>query len=234
MKLKYIGSKNRIAKHILPIILKDRKDGQWYVEPFVGGANMIDKVDGNRIGADFSEHVINALTLVRDNPSSIPCNSTEYTKEDRQKAIDEDSMRGLDCLMYFECSFGASFKGSWAVGHPTEDFVRAARNNAIKQSPNLQGVTLLNSSYADLDIPPNGIIYCDPPYEGTFKYKAVGSFNHDDFWTWCRVKHFEGHTVYISEYNAPDDFTCVWECELRSNANAKASSMAIEKLFTIV
>lgn len=36
--MKYVGSKNRIAKHILPIILRDRKPNQYYVEPFVGGA----------------------------------------------------------------------------------------------------------------------------------------------------------------------------------------------------
>ena len=35
--MKYMGSKARIANEILPIILKDRKDGQFYVEPFVGG-----------------------------------------------------------------------------------------------------------------------------------------------------------------------------------------------------
>lgn len=56
--MKYMGSKNRIAKHILPIILQDRKDGQWYVEPFVGGANMIDKVEGNRIGNDIHSYLI--------------------------------------------------------------------------------------------------------------------------------------------------------------------------------
>lgn len=50
--MKYMGSKNRIAKYILPIILKDRKECQWYVEPFVGGCNTIDKVVGNRIGSD--------------------------------------------------------------------------------------------------------------------------------------------------------------------------------------
>lgn len=41
-----MGSKNRIAKHLLPIMLKEaEKHGitKW-VEPFVGGANMIDKV----------------------------------------------------------------------------------------------------------------------------------------------------------------------------------------------
>ena len=56
--MKYMGSKNRIAKHILPIMLAERKEGQFWVEPFVGGANMIDKVDGNRIGADFNEYLI--------------------------------------------------------------------------------------------------------------------------------------------------------------------------------
>ena len=59
--MKYLGSKNRIVKHILPIILKDRVDGQYYVEPFVGGANVIDKVKGNRIGADKNEYMIALL-----------------------------------------------------------------------------------------------------------------------------------------------------------------------------
>lgn len=59
--MKYMGSKARIAKHILPIILKDRKEDQWYVEPFVGGANMIDKVDGNRIGSDLNKPLVACL-----------------------------------------------------------------------------------------------------------------------------------------------------------------------------
>jgi len=53
-----MGSKNRIAKHILPIMLAERKPNQWWVEPFVGGANMIDKVGGNRIGADNNKLVL--------------------------------------------------------------------------------------------------------------------------------------------------------------------------------
>jgi len=48
--MKYMGSKSRHAKEILSIILKERKPDQWYVEPFVGGANVIDKVDGKRLG----------------------------------------------------------------------------------------------------------------------------------------------------------------------------------------
>ena len=55
--MKYMGSKNRIAQEILPIMLKERGQRTW-VEPFVGGANMIDKVQGKRIGADLNEYVI--------------------------------------------------------------------------------------------------------------------------------------------------------------------------------
>lgn len=53
-----MGGKNRIVKELLPIILKDRQPNQWYLEPFVGGCNMIDKVEGNRIGNDANKYVI--------------------------------------------------------------------------------------------------------------------------------------------------------------------------------
>jgi len=44
--MKYMGSKNRIAKHLLPIMLAEceKHNIEKWVEPFVGGANMIDKV----------------------------------------------------------------------------------------------------------------------------------------------------------------------------------------------
>ena len=53
-----MGSKRRIAKHILPIILKDRKPDQYYVEPFCGGCNLIDKVTGLRIASDKNKYLI--------------------------------------------------------------------------------------------------------------------------------------------------------------------------------
>ena len=66
INMKYMWSKNRIAKYLLPIILKDRKEWQWYVEPFVWGANMIDKVDGNRKGCDINEYLIEFLRELSD------------------------------------------------------------------------------------------------------------------------------------------------------------------------
>jgi hypothetical protein len=44
--MKYMRSKNRIAKHILPIMLAERKPWQWWVEPFVGGVNCLSEAVG--------------------------------------------------------------------------------------------------------------------------------------------------------------------------------------------
>jgi DNA adenine methylase len=55
--MKYMWSKARFAKELLPIILKYRKPYQWYVEPFCGGCNMIELVDGKRIANDYNEYV---------------------------------------------------------------------------------------------------------------------------------------------------------------------------------
>lgn len=48
----YQGSKNKISKYLKPIIESYLKDGMWYVEPFVGGANMIDKIDWDKNNAN--------------------------------------------------------------------------------------------------------------------------------------------------------------------------------------
>ena len=53
-----MGSKARFAKEILPIILNDKEPEQWYVEPFAGGMNVIDKVCGNRIANDKNKYLI--------------------------------------------------------------------------------------------------------------------------------------------------------------------------------
>ena len=55
MPIKYMGSKSRIAKYIVPIIQKyiDEYNPAFYLEPFVGGANVIDKINHpNKFGSD--------------------------------------------------------------------------------------------------------------------------------------------------------------------------------------
>ena len=221
----YMGSKNRIAKDILPIILKDRKPNQCYVETMVGGGNLIDKVEGFRIGADLNPYVIEALKLIRDNPESLPDHVTE---EDYQEFKSKKELNGVTGVIGFTCSFGSKWFGGYARG-ASKSYAKNAKNNALAQSPNLKDCLFINSSYQLLDIPKNSIIYCDPPYEGTTKYKD--GFNHIEFWDWVRTKSLEGHSVFVSEYNAPDDFICVWQKDLTTSFSTSDSIKATEKLF---
>ena len=79
--MKYMGSKNRIAKHLIPIMIAeaDKCGVTTWVEPFVGGANLIDKVPNKfkRIGYDINEHVITALIDIRDNVDKLPTEVSE-------------------------------------------------------------------------------------------------------------------------------------------------------------
>jgi len=104
-----------------------------------------------------------------------------------------------------------------------------ARRGLMLQIPNLISVHFIQSDYKNLEIPPNSIIYCDPPYKGTVKYK--NGINHNEFWEWCRNKSKEGHAVFVSEYNAPADFECVWQMEISNTLSKQNNFKSVEKLF---
>ena len=76
------------------------------------------------------------------------------------------------------------------------------------------------------------MIYCDPPYQGTTGYKT-GAFDHDKSFNWCRDQA-KNNIVFVSEYNAPDDFIEVWQGEIKTNfasSRKTATHNAVEKLF---
>lgn len=228
--MQYMGSKSRVAKHILPIMLENR-NGRTWVEPFVGGANMIDKVDGKRIGADNNKQVIDALVMIRDYPKDLPKSNLEYTEKDYNRAKNSDFSNPIDCFAMFTYSFGYKFRGGWSRAKDGKDYVGIAYRVAQKQSPKLKDIDFVHRCYQELEVPDNSLIYCDPPYEGTTKYK--GGFDHSEFWEWCRIKAKEGHQVFISEYNAPNDFKEVWSKESYTNfdSNRKTKDVRVEKLF---
>jgi len=224
----YMGSKARIAKHILPIILKDRKPGQWYVEPFVGGANIIDKVDGLRLGADSHPYLILRLKAMQTGwmPPEI------ITEHDYNAIKSDPNAYPPELVGYvgFSLSFGAKWFGGWGRCRRGDDYVGQALRNHIKQVPLIQDVLFVHSHYQELGIPPQSIVYCDPPYAGTTKYKD--DFHHGNFWRWCDKIIEDGHTVFVSEYAAPDHWKCVWEGAICNNLKADNFSPTRERLFT--
>lgn len=231
--MKYMGSKNRIAKHILPIMLAERKPNQYWVEPFVGGANMIDKVDGNRIGIDYNSHTIDALIAIRDLADKLPNEVTE----DYYKSIRGEDPEPIKSWIRFVCSYSGKFDNGFArQGNPVKyrsKPIEEGLRNAQKQSPKLQGLQLIRGSYDSFEYN-DCLIYCDPPYEGTTSYKT-GCFDHEKFWDWCREVS-KTNKIFVSEYKAPSDFRCVWEGEVKTNFASQRSGAthnAVEKLFTL-
>ena len=103
--MKYMGSKNRIAKHLIPLMVAeaDKYNITAWVEPFVGGANLIDKVPNSfkRIGYDINEHVIMALVDIRDNVNKLP----ESVSEDYYKSLKGTPPTTITSWIRFVCSF---------------------------------------------------------------------------------------------------------------------------------
>lgn len=224
--MQYMGSKNRIAKHLLPVMLENR-NGRTWVEPMVGGANMIDKVDGERIGSDTHKHLI-ALHKALQNgwipPTEVSKEMYYEVKNNQDNYTDE-----LIGFVGFLCSFGGKWWGGYAANSKGDNYADRGSRVLTKQAEKLRGIIFKNQSYQELEIPTNSLIYCDPPYEGTTAYK--GGFNHLEFWEWCRTKAKEGHQVFISEYNAPADFECVKEIEHKTILDKNSNYKRIEKLF---
>ena len=233
--MKYMGSKNRIAKHILPIMLKEMeyKGYTTWMEPFVGGGNMIDKVPDKykRIGADLNEHTIAAMLGIRDFVNDLP----EQVSEEYYQSVKGTSVHPISSWIRYTCSFSGKFDNGYARDKTNRNYAREQKNSALKQSLKIQSVEFLCCSYEDLSNATNSLIYCDPPYQGTTGYKT-GAFDHEKFFAWCREMKSKGNSVFVSEYDAPVDFELVWQGEVKTNfssTRSKATHNAVEKLFKV-
>ena len=218
----------------------DRGDGYYvYFEPFVGGANMIDKIKcKRRIGCDIQKELIELLKYTQTNLNNIPDRilEDEYIKVKNNKS---DYPSWYVGLVGFCASFGAKYFGGYARDSRDDNsgkWSAGAIKNLKKQAPNIQDVKFINDDYLTLNETKlhNCVIYCDPPYEGTLKY-STGGFEYDVFWQWVRDVS-KNNYVFISEYNAPEDFRDIWskECKTLLDSNKNTNDIAntrVEKLF---
>jgi len=236
--MKYMGSKNRIAKEILPIILKDRSEKQWYIEPFCGGCNMIDKVNDSKcIANDINEYLIEMFKKLQS--GWIPPREISREMYHQIRKNNEKYFKWLVGWAGFNCSYGGDWFKGYAGKTQTKQGIRdyqdEAFRNVMKQVENLLKITFMNLEYDKINYPNNSIIYCDPPYENTTKYLQNNGFKHDKFWEWVREMTKAGHKVFVSEYNAPEDFKCIWEKQVKSSLSANGkiggNKISTEKLF---
>lgn len=220
----YLGSKARHARDIITITTANRRADQIYVEPFVGGGNVINKVPqgAGRIANDKNVGMV-ALLDCLGNKGWVPpekMTKSEWSKIMKLKLDDLDwEGKALFAFAATGPTFGSMWAGQWAKDYPGQEGTRyrQARDAALKDAPGLAGIKFSSGSYADLEFPDGSLVYCDPPYIGTTDYagsktkiKVGDSLSQNvwkagPFWRWADdlvIKR--GCTVFVSEYRGPE------------------------------
>ena len=93
----------------------------------------------------------------------------------------------------------------------------------------MKRLTIGSVDFAEVEIPNDSVIYCDPPYRDKGDYRKSKGFDHDRFYEWALRQNVP---VFVSEYAMPEDFVEVaaWRkmCRMSQDTKPKATT---EKLF---
>lgn len=193
--MRYVGSKARFRKELLPIILADRDPDQHYVEPFAGGFNLICHVDGPRIGNDIDSDVVACMKAISegwDPPTEL--SEQEYSEIRSDPGAYPQHLVGFVSV---GCSYSGKkwghARGNGSDGSP-RNYCGESRRNVLSQASGLAGVEFSSCDYRDLIIPAKSVVYCDPPYDSTLQYRS-GTFDSEVVWVWCDELIQLGHQV---------------------------------------
>lgn len=237
--MKYMGSKARISKDIAPIINNLIKENNIknYIEPFVGGCNMIEHiVCENKIASDNNDYLISMWRDLQKgwNPPN------EMTKElyiDIRDNKDKYS-KSLVAIAGFCATYNAKWFGGYAGIVKTKigtyrNYYNEAIRNINKQVHKINDVEFRYCDYTQYSNIKNSLIYCDIPYQGTTQYGTSKDFDYDKFWDWVRDMS-KDNIVLVSEYNAPNDFECIYEKTLTTTLDKNSRKKDTEKLFRLI
>ena len=252
-----MGSKAKYASDIFFAIADKVNLTEYYswVEPFVGGANMMSQVVKitehdrrelgitfvNKIGNDINPFLIRMFQAVQKGwkpnenyDETVYKLARENAKMCFNPTLNEAAEIGF---IGIGCSYAGKWFGGYARGNANNgsarNYARESRDNLLKQGEYLQNVFFCDGEYQDFNFPVNSIVYCDPPYQGVTEYK--NTFDHGKFWQWCKEKSQQGHKVFVSEYSAPPEWTCIWERTVNNSLTKDTGSkQGVERLFTIL
>lgn len=254
----YLGSKNRYAKEIIPIINKFIKDNniKEFYDIFTGGANIADKIICEKIVAnDLNPCIISLHKQAQKDFSKIP---TSYTKEEylsaysnfkllREHLFENKTLDEFQEIVNMPLYIIGAYENYTTYSHKgfCGSYLKPidpksgrkphteARLNHYKQSleENYKKINFISKNYIDLEIPKNAVIYCDPPYKNTTGYDTK-EFNHEEYYNWLRKKS-KTNPIFISEQDMPKDFTLIWEQTVKREAALNTKKKAVEKLYFI-
>lgn len=223
----YQGGKTHIRKPLANIISYFR--GRPFVSLFCGMCSVESAISGfdHIILNDIDPYVVALLNAIKEGwepPSTVSKELYDRVKNDLLSDIP------LSAFIGFGCSFGGSFFNGYAKNLEGRNYALKYKNYLYKIKPLLQKADILCMDYLDVSIPKDSVVYADPPYYGTIQYG--NAFDSIQFFDYMRYLSTCGHQVFISELDAPKDFRCIWQKEVKRTFNKNDKAPALEKLFT--
>ena len=166
--MRYQGGKSRIAKPIAQIIMQVA-GGDCFVSLFCGSCAVESKVQGfsRKLLNDRHEYLIAMLQGVQQGynlPEHITPEQYRYIRENK----DADPV--LAGFVGFGCSFGGKWFGGYARNKTGTNYAEQSKRSLLKDMATLQDAQFVCGDYRRLCIPPNSVIYADPPYNNTTGY----------------------------------------------------------------
>lgn len=244
--MKYMGNKSKIVNDILPIMLKNY-NGKTFVDAFCGSCAIIQDVPSDyiRIANDKNKYLVamwRSLTVLKkDFPITIDKHFYDNVRDcfhGRNNEYEDDLVGWVGYMASFNGRFfSGGYSGHNVVGKTgkSRDYITENIKNIKKQieTHDFENISWFNRDYYNIPLPEHSLIYCDIPYKDTKQYEYSKSFDYEMFYDWCRAMKEDGHTIFISEYQMPSDFKCIWQKEVTNAMNPTITKKPIEKLFIL-
>lgn len=237
----YQGSKNKLAKYIVPIIQEKINENNitTYIEPMCGSCSIIGKIDcENRIASDINDELIALLQYAQsDNKLSIApdrCSFEHYAdvRENRKLNTGKYTKEYTALIGYCASYGGRYFDGGYGRDSKGGRSIYYERLLNMKNSAKeLNRIDLKCCDYTEYADYKNCLFYFDPPYRQKKQY-VKQSMDYDYFYDFIR-RLSKNNIVLISEFNMPDDFTCIWQKQRKvlQKSNRIVGENVTEKLF---
>lgn len=238
--MRYLGGKFRTATAMSRAILTHTDRRTTYIEPFLGGGAVAAKLGHHFRNSHYSDgHLDLMLMWSALGNGWTPPTELSRDKYEHLRTAHPSPLRGF-------AGFGASYGGKWFGGyaasrwHPggfQEDYVAESARSATRCLTGARGQELTTFTALDVfDLTPDpaAVIYCDPPYQDTQTYDALGEFDHARFWATAEQWARDGAAVYVSERSAPDGWVEIWSRPVynRTARHDHQREFVADRLFT--
>lgn len=249
--LVYRGSKRNIADDILKAIYDYNPNAYAFYDLFGGGGSMslyAKKCGYDVYYNDLNKHIYGVIDYFKKHRNNLDSRLYDFlSREEFYRIKEKENKTPVEYVMLYLHSFSNNFK-EYFCKKEDEEYYKHFYNFVVKNSyesacyfdsyalkiNSISDIEISNKDYREVEIkhnPSDCIIYCDIPYKNTGKY--IESLNHNEFYKWCFEKKEQGYNVFVSEYDMPLDFKCIFEKEHIKKIGVQNNLKSIERLYIL-